>query len=167
MATDARATLGITMGSIIRRMRKKFYPDRGGLNRCTENFGTSVTNWVRWEGGKVIPSEENQQKIAEFFDITTGQLRGEIPFNEDIVSDCEHCRQKDLIIDDLRLENFALHMTVNSLNSHIEKIKEKYKIPEIDATSNTLSFKEIFETIVKPMASQILNPFRKKKNSDD
>ena len=72
-----------TIGLVIEELRSKRYTSHGGKKACAEAFGTSPQVWGNWEKGRRIPSDENQVKLAEFFNITVAQLRGEEPLAEE------------------------------------------------------------------------------------
>ncbi len=74
-------TLAKSMGSIITEYRKKKFPGHGGQKKCYIAYGADAEKWSRWENGKVTPTDRDQKKLAGFFGITLGELRGESNFD--------------------------------------------------------------------------------------
>lgn len=69
--------LAESIGSVIKELRQKKYPNHGGQIKCAQDFGVSQAEWSRWERGIKIPSPQNQRAIADFFNVSIAQLYGE------------------------------------------------------------------------------------------
>ncbi len=72
----------MTIGYQIKKFRLNRFPDRGGLAKCATQFGVHHQQWRDWESGKRTPGTEYQIKLAAFFGITLGELRGEPNSNQ-------------------------------------------------------------------------------------
>lgn len=77
MNRSDNATLAQSIGSVIKALRQKKYPNHGGQIKCAQEFGVSQAEWSRWERGIKIPSPANQRAIADFFGVSIAQLYGE------------------------------------------------------------------------------------------
>lgn len=69
------------IGTNIRSLRMKKYPERGGSKKCAEAFSlhigknVSPQQWSPWERGMRIPDEKRMEEIAEFFGVSVAFLR--------------------------------------------------------------------------------------------
>jgi len=91
---DFSRVLALKIGLNIKNLRQKKYPEKGSVAACAAAFGVDYTYFVRWEAGRVLPTDENQAKLAEFFGVTVAQLRGDAPLVL-----CDECVKKDEIIE--------------------------------------------------------------------
>lgn len=77
MTPTKDVTLSKSISKKISELRLKMFPNRGGQVACAKKFGIKPQMWNGWEGGRNIPSDENQRKLADFFGISLAELRGE------------------------------------------------------------------------------------------
>ena len=73
------AELARKISENIRRLRKRKFPGHGGALKAARAFGVSPTHWCEWESGRLIPSDGNQRRLAEFFEVGAAELRGDAP----------------------------------------------------------------------------------------
>lgn len=109
--------LSKTIGLIIEELRSKRYTSHGGKKACAEAFGTSPQVWGNWEKGRRTPSADNQWKLAEFFNITVAQLRGEEPLGDDPESTIASLTQK--------VE--ALETDLAACKAEVERLRDENK----------------------------------------
>ena len=62
---------------LLRKLREKKFPGRGGKSAAANEFGVSTGCWSMWESGKTVPDDVNQRKLAAFFGVTLAELRGD------------------------------------------------------------------------------------------
>lgn len=85
MNRENNASIAKSIGSVIKQLRQKLYPNHGGQIKCAGDFGVSQAEWSRWERGMKAPSPVNLRKIADFFNVSVSELYGEQapPLNSD------------------------------------------------------------------------------------
>lgn len=57
------------MDKILKKLREKKHPGRGGASICAEEFGVSRQQWYDWESGKRKPGARNLLKLAAYFNV--------------------------------------------------------------------------------------------------
>jgi len=82
MAHKQDTELAKAIGRVLTSLRKRRFPDHGGKKKCADEFGVHQQVWGNWEKALRVPTDQNQQKLAEFFTITLAQLRGEEPLDD-------------------------------------------------------------------------------------
>lgn len=84
-------SLARRIGKKISELRGKKFPGHGGAGGCIAAFynidkrqvtQTQRVKWSKWERGVAIPEDKEQRRLADFFGITLGELRGESNFNQ-------------------------------------------------------------------------------------
>jgi transcriptional regulator with XRE-family HTH domain len=61
----------------IRNYRRNRYPMWGGAKLCAIDFGVTPQQWSQWERGAHMPDEYRMMELADFFGVTTADLRRE------------------------------------------------------------------------------------------
>lgn len=119
MPAKRDATLAEIIGSSLRKLRQKKFPGVGGVGRCAAAFGVTQPYWSSWENAKKVPGDENQRKLAEFFEVPVSRIRGEEP----PPPECPYCRAKDAVIEDLKLQVLMAAHEKQRLTEEVQSAK--------------------------------------------
>lgn len=87
---DCTRILAFEIGRNIKNLRSLQFPGKGSQKRCAAAFGVDVSHFVKWESGKILPSDKNQARLASFFNVSVAELRGDVP-----LVFCEECKKKN------------------------------------------------------------------------
>ncbi len=76
MNNDDGATLAITIGRTMERLRRNYPEQPCTQSFCAKSIGVKQQMWSKWESGQNIPSTEYQLRMADLFGITLDALCG-------------------------------------------------------------------------------------------
>lgn len=129
--------LAKTMGCIIKKFREKLFPGHGGKKKCAEQFGINAQMWGDWEGGRKLPGDANQKKLAVFFDISMAELRGEVTIINPTEMELDQLKGD---VKRLTTENKSLKAEVNQLRTENTELQGALKhLKDLISTPKTAS----------------------------
>ena len=126
--------LSLNIRNKLKELRLRLFPQHGGMKKCAEMIGVSAQLWRDWESGHTRPSIQNQQRIADFFGITVGELRGEAKESaqgsEEIVQLKQQVSGLEERIQTLEGENNVLREENSRLNGMVSAFREMLNNPK-------------------------------------